>query len=134
MKKPALLCIVIFLSVVSPIMALGEDNKLSDVWNGSTLLKYCSPIKKTFCSDKAECSFDLLYINSCMGYIRGLRTSSEWIAGEEGLQPYFCIPSIVDTEQLTFVVLEYLEEHPEKFHFSSIGLVYAAFRESFPCP
>jgi hypothetical protein len=59
MKKLALLFVAIFLHVVSPVMALTEDNELSDAWDGSTLLNFCSPIKKTFCCDKAECSFHL---------------------------------------------------------------------------
>ena len=134
MKKLALLLVPVFLFIASPDMTFAGDNTLSDAWDGYTLSKFCSPIKKTFCNDKAECSFDLLYINSCMGYIRGLRASSEWITAEEGLRPFFCIPSIVDTEQLAFVVSDYLEEHPEKLHLASIILVYSAFRELFPCP
>ena len=45
----------------------------------------------------------------------------------------FCAPSQVPVDQLVRVVVRYLEEHPGQLHNPAHGLIYASFKEAFPC-
>ena len=47
----------------------------------------------------------------------------------------FCIPpdDQVTTEQLTDIVIKFLEEHPEDRHLQGAAIVFAAATDAFPC-
>ena len=45
----------------------------------------------------------------------------------------FCYPETVAVQQLTRVVIRYLEQHPETLHLPPVLTVTEALREAFPC-
>ena len=45
-----------------------------------------------------------------------------------------CIPVGVLVAQLTTIMLEHLDDHPEKLHNDAIDLTAQAFAIAFPCP
>jgi len=60
-----------------------------------------------------------------MGYVAGVADSLN--------QTGFYIPESAKADQLAAVVRKYLEDHPERWHFTASSLVADALMQSFPC-
>lgn len=76
----------------------------------------------------------------CLGYISGAafsitmweRTNKDKHLGVESVPA--CLPENGTNEEYVEVVLHYLNENPNKLHFSYGLLVFLAFRDAYPCP
>jgi len=64
----------------------------------------------------------------CLGFIEGYLQ----VAPIPNL-PTHCIPAGVTYEQLTKVVVKYLDQHPEKLHLAAVLLISQATHYAFPC-
>ena len=69
---------------------------------------------------------------TCMGYVVGVAEFTDREAGAP-LGTEACIPKGVTQFQLRDVVVQYLEENPDKRHLPAQLLVYAAVSLAFPC-
>jgi hypothetical protein len=68
----------------------------------------------------------------CLGYLKGVAEMSRLREKVPQLPPV-CVPEAVTVGQVRNIVVRYLEEHPEEWHYSSIVLVTNALDEAFPC-
>ena len=102
------LVLLVFLGLVAGQAQAGEGRL-----NGSGLLEYCSGPESGFGH------------GVCGGYVTGVHD----LQGK----PLFCTPLDVTNGQLQLVVKKWLQEHPEKLHYTASGLVVEAFKEAFPC-
>jgi hypothetical protein len=46
----------------------------------------------------------------------------------------FCLPPGSNVKQQVAVALSYMRRHPKDWHRAASDMVFAAMRESFPCP
>lgn len=127
--------------VVSPVAA--KEYPLS---SGSSLLSACK--KDVARTEGATLSnADKARGLMCAAYIKGFVEGHDTIAILLATRQYggkpanskmdtfrlFCYPATVAVEQLTRVVIRYLEQHPETLHLHPVLTVTAALREAFPC-
>ncbi len=70
---------------------------------------------KTNCSTESE---------KCLGYIEAVADTLSWTA---------CIPAHADTDELRQIVLQYMDDHPEKARKIAFSVVAHAFSEAYPC-
>ena len=98
--------------IAAPYAALGQENYFS----GNRLLAWCT-------------SFDPGKRNLCLGYIYGVAHALE------GHVPDYraCIPREATFDQVADVALKWLEEHPQRRHYSAFSLAVQALDEAFPC-
>ena len=134
--------LAVFLSlVVSPLAA--KEYPLS---SGSGLLSACK--KDVARTEGATLSnYDKARGLMCAAYIKGFVEGHDTIAillatRQYGRKPanskmdtfrLFCYPETVAVQQLTRVVIRYLEQHPETLHLHPVRTVTEALREAFPC-
>ena len=107
MKKLFTLAILMILSL--PVVAA------TNFVVGNDLLKYCESSHQ----------------DACRAYVSGVSDASQgktWDGGE------YCLPDKIIIGQAVKVVTKYLNDHPEKLHYSASSLVHDAFLEAFPCP
>jgi hypothetical protein len=76
---------------------------------------------------------DFFSKGDCFGYISGTLDSYEMAAGRKGFTIRHCIPEGVTKGQMKKIVMKYLNENPEKLHFTASSLVLTGLREAFPC-
>ncbi len=127
--------------VVSPLAA--KEYPLS---NGSSLLSAC---KKDVARTEGVTlsNFDKARGLMCAAYIKGFVEGHDTMAILLAKRQYggkaansktktfrlFCYPETVAVQQLTRVVIRYLEQHPETLHLHPVLTVTQALREAFPC-
>lgn len=131
-----------FLSLlVSPLAA--AEYPLS---SGTALLSACK--KDMARLEGATLSnFDKARGLMCAAYIKGFIEGHETTAFLLATRQYgekvarskadtfrlFCYPQAAAVQQLTQVVIRYLEQHPEKLHLHPVHTVTDALTEAFPC-
>ncbi len=74
----------------------------------------------------------------CLGYVQGVYDAGkvldaatdkrQWVDGWTA-----CVPDTVKTGQLKAVVMKWLREHPEGWHYTGNSQVARAFAETWPC-
>ena len=64
----------------------------------------------------------------CIGYVIAMNDAENSKPRKE-----FCVPPSVLQSQLARVAVKWMEENPDKLHFSANSLVVAALVKSFPC-
>jgi hypothetical protein len=62
----------------------------------------------------------------CTGYLMGWLSGYTW-------DKLLCLPSGVTLEQLVRVVVQYVQDHPQRLHERSNGLIHDAIQTAFPC-
>jgi hypothetical protein len=101
--------------------------------NSMDLLSYCK--KSVEMRDSKNVEFDqALQGIACNSYIRGFVDG--WIqrvASEQGVEPYFCLPTSGTYEQYVNVYVRWAETHPERLHLESNRTVHEALAQAFPC-
>jgi hypothetical protein len=101
--------------------------------NSMDLLLYCK--KAVEIPDSKTVEIDQLVQGiSCNSYMRGFING--WIqrmASENGVEPYFCLPTSGTYEQYVNVYVRWAETHPERLHLESNRTVHEALAEAFPC-
>ena len=116
-----LLCIgLIFLSLVSPTSLADEQGIVVSGLKGHDLLRLCSSQ-----AGSPE-------LNFCFGYIEGIRDGLVWLAAAQRSKPAVAIPGKVTREQLTGVIVKYLNEHTERRDRAAGILVLIALKQAFP--
>ena len=99
--------------VAVPYVPVGEAAFL----NGNRLLKRCDGIG----------SFNKGF---CWGYIAGV---ADTLTDEPVASFRYCVPSGIVVNEITDVVITWLEAHPAKRHHTAHSLVALALSEAFPC-
>ncbi len=127
--------------VVSPLAA--KEYPLS---SGSGLLSACKQgVART--EGATLSNFDKARGLMCAAYIKGFVEGHDTMAILLATRQYggkaanskmetfrlFCYPETVAVQQLTRVVIRYLEQHPETLHLPPVLTVTEALREAFPC-
>jgi hypothetical protein len=81
---------------------------------------------KTGNTIKAECgSSSLVEKSLCLGYITGVSDVFK--------DTSICYPKGVTAGQIESIVIKYLNEHPDRLHYSADSLVLDALGKAFPC-
>jgi len=94
--------------------------------NGNTLLARCT-------TTKAE----TLYYQEqarCLAYISGISDAHNTFVAWGYMEPRFCLPNSVTRDQLEKIVVKYLNENPEKLHFTAASSINNALYGAFPAP
>lgn len=106
--------------LVSLVLAAGQAH--AEFMNGQKLMESCSAPEDSF-----------LY-GVCWSYVLGVQDAHHDLAATNLLlRPLYCEDANVTAGQRRLIVKKYLQENPEKLHFSAGGLVISAFIEAFPC-
>jgi hypothetical protein len=124
-----LIVFVVGLALVLPCAA--EEPGVS----GLAMLRYCQAAVDIVDGRSEQLTkTQILEAGFCMGWTRGtvaLMSTYEGLLGKERL---FCPPEGVTNGQAIWIVLRYLQNHPEALHKSGPPLAYRAILEAFPCP
>jgi hypothetical protein len=65
-----------------------------------------------------------------LGYITGIAD----VGNDNSIYEFkFCIPTHATQGQLSDIVSKWLEQNPERRHYSASSLIALAFQEAFPC-
>lgn len=105
------------LSLVAPIFGLllvATDAKA--MLSGNDLMEYCTGLEKNSA------------YGICLGYVSAISD-----VGQSKIKKDFCVPQNVIRGQLTKVAVKWLEENPDKLHFSANSLVSAGLANAFKC-
>ena len=104
------------LSLVAPILGLLLVATDAKAISGNGLMESCNGLERSSA------------LGFCVGYVVA-------VADVEmaKMKKDFCIPPAVTQGQLAKVAVKWLEENPDKLHFSANSLVSAAFANSFKC-
>ncbi len=115
--------------VPAALLLLSSSTAQSEA-TGNRLLRACSETIK-YLEAREYNDLDFGY---CVGYLTGLQ-GMEWFTRVvlEQQDKLFCIPAGVGAEQRVRVVVQYLEEHPERLHLPAAGEVAIALNKAFPC-
>ena len=111
-------------SVVTALMLVAPSRGYCNFYSGSELLEMCSASKD-----------DAVYYqkqSECRGFIVGVADSARCTNPVNGYS--WSSAEHVTQGQVVKVVVKWLNEHPEKLHFASAGLVANALEDAFPCP
>jgi hypothetical protein len=68
----------------------------------------------------------------CNGYVAGIIDA--FAAASPSRMQDLCIPRGASVGQLVQIVRNYVNAHPENWHYSAASFVYVAVAEAFPCP
>lgn len=76
---------------------------------------------------KAQCTNSESPANQglCLGYVMGVT--------DVNLRDKICTPSGVTIGQLQSITIKYLNDYPDRLHYSADSLVLDALRKAFPC-
>jgi len=86
----------------------------------------CMAEYKTGNALKADCESTNLGLQGlCLGYVMGV---ADALAKQK-----ICTPSSVTAGQLESITKKYLNEFPERLHYSADSLVADALNKAFPC-
>ena len=66
----------------------------------------------------------------CLGYVMG---ASDALNLSTSKQNIFCLPTSVTAHQELAVVIKYLRDHPDPWHYSAASDVGVALAMAFPC-
>jgi hypothetical protein len=91
--------------------------------SGNQLYEHCAGPQKNSALEQGICG----------GYITGVSDAQETIGGTIPAAHIVCVPQEVTVAQEMAIVTRYLEDHPEKRHYSAASLVLSALLVSFPC-
>lgn len=100
--------------------------------DGSKLLRSCEVLldwpSEPAKGERYEAGF-------CLGYISGVYDlNASYQKDLKVPNPYFCAPDRgVTNGQNARILINYLEEHPEKLRQGNLNLTLAAFIDAFPC-
>jgi hypothetical protein len=108
------------LSLISPASLAGEQEIVVSGLKGHDLLRLCT--SRTGSSE----------LNFCFGYIEGIRDGLVWLAAAQKSKPSVAISERVTKEQLTNVIVKYVNEHPERRDRAAGLLVLIALKQAFP--
>lgn len=120
--------IVIILVLTLPATFVHADDHTR--FDGNTLLRHCQPLIEAL--DGRATQPDNWRATWCAGYIRGVFESLIW-AESNRITSQQCIPKGVSIEQVTRVVVKYLQDHPANLHEHGLLLVINALADAFPC-
>jgi hypothetical protein len=67
----------------------------------------------------------------CMGFVMGIADAMS--TGNAILGTMMCLPEHVTGEQAQDVVKQFLEQHPERRHYTATTIAADALKEAFPC-
>lgn len=116
---------VIFIGLIS--LLIGASANAQEIRrDGTELLQYCTAPSPGDLSDTAKSAW-------CIGYLTGIDEMRRFSAMPPH-RPTDCMPEGVTMVQMKGVVVQYLQEHPEELHYSSVVLVHNALKHAFPCP
>jgi hypothetical protein len=69
----------------------------------------------------------------CDGYIAGALDAHTSVSRTLLKTTLWCTPNTITYAQSILVVRKYLQEHPEKLHYSMVSILESAMTEAFPC-
>lgn len=122
MIRKAFFLVAVFAFGMPGFLSGGE--RRTSFFFGNNVLEICS-----FESSGSNDGSDPTY---CMGYIAGVVDAIRGVPLPDDM-PTHCLPPNVTLGQLRQVVVKYLEDHPEKLHYSGDAIILAALAEAFPC-
>ena len=113
----------------------------SGEYNGVDLLKDCKAAIKAGDNNQEVSSIELANANECVGYVIGILDSEAFYSSTLTLlkdknvkqATFYCIPDDVTVNQSIRVIVNYLENHPEKLNLSSLYVSVMALKTAFPC-
>lgn len=98
----------------------------------ATMLAVSAPAQASFYDGNQVhewCSADGPEIGLCSGYVAGVADTAALFDDKP-----FCAHTGVEVRQMRDVVVNYLDQFPEKRHYPAQALVLVALSEAFPCP
>lgn len=129
-KNFAPMVLVLFATLLLPVGVKGEG------FTAEMLISGCDSEDK---SEQAACHTFI------MGAVEGMKWGADISAFNSGFTEEkamrdraqkllgVCDPETVTRRQQLAVVLRYIRDNPQRWHQSSIGLIYSALVEAFPC-
>ncbi len=117
---------LLLICLSSPLMA-ATDGLLS----GSKLLERCSDADVF--SESEPSTLALMNATNCYSYLTGYVNATQVYEAINPDAGFICVPEEVGTNQLSRVVVKYLEANPERLHEHMGVLVAEALRSGFPC-
>jgi hypothetical protein len=113
-------CALMAAAIIVPVEAASHDG------TGNGMMETCAAttrIDRTGRADLADASY-------CLGFIKAILFVGEHLETESR----FCPASGVTIEQATSVFLKYINDNPERAHYSAESLAVEAFQQAWPCP
>ncbi len=98
--------------------------------DGNELLRWCenSLSDEKIISSGVSSAFNA---GLCLGMMQGITNLNVFY--EQTKKSLFCLPSSIKNEQAARIVINYLNEHPEKLDQDGTLLAILAFVKAFPC-
>jgi hypothetical protein len=103
----------IYLSLSFLVVFLPAPSMAGGFTSGNQLLALC---KDTFGSFNN---------GACLGYVSGVADS---------IDSNICLTPGVTVSQLDSITKKYMNEHPEKLHYSASSIIREVLIKTFPCP
>jgi hypothetical protein len=120
-----MLCInVIVIGLISLLIGV-RANAEEIRGDGNELLQYCTESSPGDPVGTAKSAW-------CVGYLLGIDDMRRFSTSLPN-RPTDCRPEGVTMVQVKRIVVDYLQEHPEELHYSSVVLVHNALKHAFPC-
>lgn len=113
---------VIFIGLL--FLLIGASAKAEELrQDGNELLRDCTASVRRDGVDSYRAGW-------CLGYLAGVRHTRSLYTKFPSVD---CTPQEVTSGQIKSIVVKYLQDHPEKLHYTNYGLVNMALNEAFPC-
>ena len=120
--KPTLL-LVVLLVTAAPIAVAGQD----DAFTGHTLLTRCESFVEAM-GDASLTRGEWFSAGVCTGLVRAASVTA---AVSQAIN--FCVPDPQNIDEQVHVVIQFLNDHPEKLDEPDFALVLEALGAAFPC-
>ena len=117
--------ISVLIAVISAAVSSFSGPASAGVKDGNKLYEHCSSSESspTYYQDAAACTL----------YIVGVYDGIELATSVYDKENFYCFPEKVIVKQITEIVANYLQKHPEKRHLPASALVVIALKDAFPC-
>lgn len=121
-----ILCVALLLATGPALAGWGEFLKrlqtTAAFYDGNMLHEACSQPLETIEGE------------GCYGMVFGILEAVAMFTRQGVVTARFCLPDGAKTDQIIRVVIDYLNDHPEQWHYSSAYLTVESLGIAFPCP
>lgn len=101
--------------------------------DGNKMLEDCQPLFDDSLNPQGRKALDAAY---CAGYVDGvLETHGMWkaVEGKTSQAAHYCMPAEVPNGQVLKIIKKWLDENPERLHWSGEVIIHKALMQAFPC-
>lgn len=122
--KNKILAIFTVLMFITPVSCLADGN-----W----LLEHCSAALLIDSGQTPDDASAVTKAVGCVGFIRGIRDTATIYQSMSKDNMLVCIPDETRTDQLTKVIVKFLQDNPQHLNRNEAILALRALKDAYPC-